>query len=436
MRVEVVMPQMGESVAEGTIIKWFKEPGDEIQRDENLLEISTDKVDSEIPSSHEGKLAEIVVPEGETVEVGTTIAYIETDKDADIESSETKTKTGEKSKEKSTKEEKSAPAESAESKTTTQQKIKTSGNGSEERTGKNFYSPLVLSIAEKENVSMDELRSIEGTGINGRVRKQDLLQYLEEREKQPKKAAPSKQVEPITYTGPMQGVDVIEMSNMRKSIARHMRTSVDTSAHVYSVTEVDMSNIVKYREQHKADFQQDEGFKLTYTPFIVDATVKALKDFPRVNSSVDMDKGQILVKNFINVGVAVAIESGLIVPVIKSADERNFLGLARETYRLAEKARNNNLDPDDVQNGTFTITNPGIFGNLYGLPIINQPQTAILGVGAIKKRPVVINDAIAIRSMMYLSLSYDHRVIDGALGGQFLQRLVQYLEEFDGEGVL
>ncbi len=434
MRVEVVMPQMGESVAEGTIIKWFKEPGDEIKRDENLLEISTDKVDSEIPSSHEGKLAEIVVPEGETVEVGTTIAYIETDKDAEVETSGSKAETPEKTEEKSS--EKITPAEKTKSKTTTKQAVKASGNGAEERTGKNFYSPLVLSIAEKENVSMDELRSIDGTGINGRVRKQDLLQYLEEREEQPKRATPTKQVEPITYTGPMQGVDVIEMDNMRKSIAKHMRTSVDTSAHVYSVTEVDMSNIVKFREQHKAEFQKEEGFKLTYTPFIVDATVKALKDFPHVNSSVDIDKGQILVKNFINIGVAVAIESGLIVPVIKSADERNFLGLARETYRLAEKARNKNLNPDDVQNGTFTITNPGIFGNLYGLPIINQPQTAILGVGAIKKRPVVINDAIAIRSMMYLSLSYDHRIIDGALGGQFLQRLVQYLEEFDGEGVL
>lgn len=434
MRVEVVMPQMGESVAEGTIIKWFKEPGDEIKRDENLLEISTDKVDSEIPSSHEGKLAEIVVPEGETVEVGTTIAYIETDKDAEVETSGSKAETPEKTEEKSS--EKITPAEKTKSKTTTKQAVKASGNGAEERTGKNFYSPLVLSIAAKEKVSMDELRSIDGTGINGRVRKQDLLQYLEEREKQPKQATPIKQVEPITYTGPMQGVDVIEMDNMRKSIAKHMRTSVDTSAHVYSVTEVDMSNIVKFREQHKAEFQKEEGFKLTYTPFIVDATVKALKDFPHVNSSVDINKGQILVKNFINIGVAVAIESGLIVPVIKSADERNFLGLARETYRLAEKARNKNLNPDDVQNGTFTITNPGIFGNLYGLPIINQPQTAILGVGAIKKRPVVINDAIAIRSMMYLSLSYDHRIIDGALGGQFLQRLVQYLEEFDGEGVL
>jgi len=421
MRIEVIMPQMGESVAEGTIIKWHKQPGDAIEKDEIMLEISTDKVDSEIPSSHEGKLAEITVEEGETVEVGTTIAYIETEKDAEIESSgdgeDAKAEAAEETKEASPASENGEP-------------IETKG-----RSGKDFYSPLVRSIAAKENVSQSELESIEGTGIGGRVRKQDLLAYLESRGAKPS-GQPAKRTEPIKYSGPMEGVDVVEMDNMRKSIARHMRSSLDTSAHVYSVSEVDMTRIVKYREEHKAEFRNNEGFKLTYTPFIADATVRALLDFPRVNASVDMDKGEILEKRFVNLGMAVAIEDGLIVPVIKNADERSFLGLARETYRLANKARDEELNPDDVQGGTFTITNPGIFGNLYGLPIINQPQLGILGVGAIQKRPVVINDAIAIRSMMYLTLSYDHRVLDGAIGGQFLQRIVQYLEEFDGEGIL
>lgn len=427
MKVEVVMPQMGESIAEGTIIKWHKQPGDEVVKDEILLEISTDKVDSEIPSSHDGQLAEILVNEGETVDVGTPIAYIETEKSAS-ENGQQKEET-EKAREAVTVEEKQQAGASADS----QEKVETAG-----RAGDEFYSPLVRSIAEKEGVSQDELRSIEGTGVGGRVRKQDLLSYLDERGEQPSvKAQPiPKQAEQVKYTGPMEGVDVIPMNNMRKSIAKHMRNSLDTSAHVYSVTECDMSAVAKYRQAQKIEFQAREGFNLTYTPFIIDAAVKAIKDFPQINSSVDIDKGQILQKNFINIGMAVAIENGLIVPVIKNADERNFLGIAREGYRLAVKARNSELSPDEVQNGTFTITNPGIFGNLYGLPIINQPQVAILGVGAIKKRPVVINDAIAIRHMMYLSLSYDHRIVDGAMGGQFLERIVQYLEEFNGEGLI
>lgn len=423
MKVEVVMPQMGESVAEGTIIKWHKQPGDEVEKDEILLEISTDKVDSEIPSSHEGRLAEILVQEGETVEVGTQIAYIETEKDASVNGQQTQ-KEVEKQKEKvSAKKEVSSEEEES------GEMIRTEGGP-----GKDFYSPLVRSIAQKEGITEAELQSIEGSGLEGRVRKQDLLEYLEEKRKT---AVPgSKKTEPLKYTGPMEGVDVLEMDNMRQSIAKHMRRSLDTSAHVYSVTEVDMTAVANFRDQNKSEFLKSEGFKLTYTPFIIDATVKAIKDYPLINSSVDMDKGHVLQKNFINLGLAVAIENGLIVPVIKNADERNFLGIAREAYRLATKARDRELEPDEVQNGTFTITNPGIFGNLYGLPIINQPQVAILGVGAIKKRPVVINDAIAIRHMMYLSLSYDHRIIDGATGGQFLERIAQYLEEFNGEGLI
>ncbi|MBD3274090.1 MAG: 2-oxo acid dehydrogenase subunit E2 [Candidatus Marinimicrobia bacterium] len=424
MKVEVVMPQMGESIAEGTIIKWHKRPGDAVVKDEILLEISTDKVDSEIPSSHDGQLAEILVDEGETVDVGTPIAYIETEKSTSANGQQKGEE--EEARETVTVEEKPQ----AEAASTPTKKVETSG-----REGEDFYSPLVRSIAEKEGVSQDELRAIDGTGIGGRVRKQDLLAYLDQRAEQKTRPTP-KQAEQVKYTGPMEGVDVIPMNNMRKSIAKHMRNSLDTSAHVYSVTECDMSAVAKYRQAQKAEFQDREGFNLTYTPFIIDAAVKAIKDFPQINSSVDIDKGQILQKNFINIGMAVAIDNGLIVPVIKNADERNFLGIAREGYRLAVKARNGELNPDEVQNGTFTITNPGIFGNLYGLPIINQPQVAILGVGAIKKRPVVINDAIAIRHMMYLSLSYDHRIVDGAMGGQFLERIVQYLEEFNGEGLI
>lgn len=425
MRVEVVMPQMGESIAEGTIVKWHKEPGDEVKKDEILLEISTDKVDSEIPSSHAGVLDEILVEEGETVDVGTTIAYLEAEGKEEDKSAQETEKPGR---------DQGASDDGREK--VAEEPVEVGAGGkipdleSRGRSGKDFYSPLVLSIAEKEGVSKEELESIEGTGIEGRVRKQDLLSYLEKREAGEVRKRP----DPVKYTGPMDGVDVREMDNMRKSIAKHMRSSLDTSAHVYSVSEVDMSKVVEFRNQEKTCFEKEEGFKLTFTPFIVDAVVKALKDFPRVNASVDMEKGQILLKNFINVGVAVAIEDGLIVPVVKNADERSFLGLAREIFRLAEKARDRELDPEDVQHGTFTVTNPGVFGNLYGLPIINQPQVAILGVGAIKKRPVVINDAIAIRSMMYLTLSYDHRILDGAIGGQFLQKIVSYLEEFDGEG--
>ncbi len=420
MRKQVVMPQMGESIAEGTIIRWHKNPGDKIKKDEILVEISTDKVDSEIPSPYAGVLDEIAVREGETVEVGTIIAHIETE--GQPEKREPATEPGKEGSERKEEVDRSDG----------QQPAATARVEAPEHSPEHFYSPLVQSIAQKENVSPEELRSITGSGLGGRVRKQDLLAYLETR----KPRVSEKGAEPITYTGPMDDVEVIQMDNMRQSIARHMRTSLDTSAHVYSLSEVDMSNVVRFREEHKAEFIRQEGFKLTYTPFIVDATIKALKDFPLVNASVDVEKGEILQKKFINIGIAVAIENGLIVPVIKNADERNFLGVAREASRLIARAREKSLEPDDVQNGTFSITNPGIFGNLYGLPVIHQPQVAILAVGAIKKRPVVVNDAIGIRPMMYVSLSYDHRLIDGALGGQFLERIAHYLEEFNGKGLL
>jgi len=426
MKQTIVMPQMGESIAEGTIIEWHKKPGDPVQKDETLLEISTDKVDSDIPSPYEGTLIEILVEEGETVEVGATIAYLETEEPAETDGSQGGQPAGSES---GARPDNGASGNNQSAYRPESPAVPAQSRG---RTPGEFLSPLVRSIAEKENVSSEELDLINGSGIGGRVRKQDLLEYLDQRKEQPLAEPP----QPITYTGSMDDVEVIKLDNMRKSIAKHMRTSLDTSAHVYSVSEVDMSGVVEFRERRKGAFVEKEGFKLTYTPFIIDATIKALKDFPAVNASLDLEKGEILQKKFINIGLAVAIEQGLIVPVIKHADERNFLGLSRETSRLVRAARARELTPEDVQGGTFTITNPGIFGNLYGLPIIHQPQVAILAVGAIKKRPVVINDAIGIRPMMYLALTYDHRLIDGAMGGMFLERIVRYLEEFNGEGLL
>ncbi|MEJ2051543.1 MAG: dihydrolipoamide acetyltransferase family protein, partial [Calditrichota bacterium] len=315
MKQNIVMPQMGESIAEGTIIEWHIKPGDAVQEDETLLEISTDKVDSDIPSPFTGVLTDILVKEGETVEVGTTIAYLETEEKATEDRKDNRKAAATVTLES----EESASSGNNQSQSHANNKhvaVKSRGHAPGE-----FLSPLVRSIAEKENISPAELLSINGSGIGGRVRKQDLLEYLDERKAQ----RPAKNVQPITYTGSLDDVEVIKMDNMRQSIARHMRTSLDTSAHVYSVSEVDMSRVVDFRESHKESFLKKEGFKLTYTPFIIDATIKALKDFPIVNASLDMEKGEILQKKFINIGLAVAIEQGLIVPVIKHADERNFL---------------------------------------------------------------------------------------------------------------
>jgi pyruvate dehydrogenase E2 component (dihydrolipoamide acetyltransferase) len=418
--IDVIMPQMGESIAEGTIAKWHKKVGDTVAKDETLLEISTDKVDSEIPAPAAGIIAELLFPAQTTVSVNTVIAKIATGSGAVVAAVPSP-----------------VIAPSALAPTAPIAPLHTPAK--EAIPSDRFYSPLVLNIARTEGVSMGELEGIAGTGANGRVSKNDILSYIQrkkggaiaapiQRTAAPISSVPSaKSAAPITY--PAGRVDLIKMDTMRKAIAEHMVRSKHTSAHVGSLSEADLTGIVKFREKNKAAFEKREGFNLTYTPFFLEAVVKAIKDFPMMNSSVDGDT--IIIRKDVNLGVAVALENGLIVPVIKNAEQKNLAGIARSLNDLATRARNKKLLPDEVTGGTFTVTNPGGFGNLYGFPIINQPQVAILGVGAIKKRPVVIDDAIAIRSMVYISMSYDHRIIDGALGGMFMQKVVSYLENFD-----
>jgi 2-oxoglutarate dehydrogenase E2 component (dihydrolipoamide succinyltransferase) len=397
MKVDVMMPEMGESITEGTVAKWLRKPGDKVERDEALLEITTDKIDSEIPSPEKGVLAEILVEEGETAEVGALLARIETDGEQPTQ-------------------ETSSEEETALRKKATQDLT---------------LSPVAKKIAAEEGLSDAELSRIQGSGVRGKLTKEDLLKYVDQKEKEIDSTP-----EPVRDdTGfDQDSTEIIDMSTMRKTIAERMVESKRVSPHTYTVAEVDMTRIVDFRERFKRKFEQERGFKLTYTPFVLHATVLALKAFPLVNSSLRDDK--IIQKKFINLGVAVALETGLIVPVIKQAEEKNLLGLARSAAELAEKAKNKKLMPDDVQGGTFTVTNPGVYGNIFGFPIINQPQLGILGVGAIKKRPVVINDAIAIRSIMYISLSYDHRVIDGSLSARFVQHIRNSLENYDTENAI
>ncbi len=447
--VEMTMPQMGESISEGTIVKWLKQEGDKIEKDEILLEISTDKVDSEIPSPHAGTIQKILVGEGETVEVGNAIAKIATGEAVAAEAPEEPKERAEAAEEKEKKEEKPeaepSRAESAPSARKTGREGETNGE-------RRFYSPLVRQIARSESISEEELAQISGTGAHGRVTKKDILNYLDQRPAEPSEAPEAREApRPERETPPAAAeekpapkpeaveengrVEIIPMDTMRKSIAKHMVNSVQTSPHVFAVSESDMTNLVAFRTQNKEGFQEKAGAKLTYMPFIVNACARALQDYPLVNSSVDGDK--IIRKKYINVGIAVALENnGLIVPVVKNADGLNIVGLARNINDLATRARSKKLKPDEVQDGTFSITNMGSFGSIMGLPIINQPQVAILGVGAIQKRPVVINDAVAIRSMMYISLSFDHRIVDGALAGQFLDRIAQYLTNFDTSNIL
>jgi len=431
MRVEVIMPKMGESLQEGTILKWHKKPGDKVQKDEILLEISTDKVDTEIPSPASGILAEILYKENETVAVGTIIAYIETGGSAVFETGEGK-----------------GVETKAEEKVVFEEKPYTGVEEIPART-KRFYSPVVREIAKREGISIEELEKIPGTGHGGRLTKNDLLNYIEMKKRKVEvkpKFEPVKEIEevklpevkPVEEVYPEGKVEVIEMSHVVKAMAEHMVRSVRTSPHVSAISECDMTQIISFIERNADEFQKREGFKLTLTPFIADAVVKSLKEFPLINSSVQGDK--IIVKKYINLGIAVATDYGLIVPVVKNADEKNFIGLARAINDIVMRARNKKLTPDDIQGGTFSITNYGVFGNIIGTPIINQPQVAILGVGAVKKRPVVLTkngeDFIAIRSIAFLTLSFDHRIIDGALGGRFLERVVYYLENFDFKGVI
>ena len=448
--IEVVMPKMGESIMEGTIIKWHKKVGDYVKKDEIIFEISTDKVDTEVPSPAEGILSEILVYENQTVAVNTVVAKIAA---AQI-----------KPKEQERINEKSVDIEKEKNKESVQDFVPNKSYDSRSKSAR-FYSPVVLNIARAENISFEELDKIQGTGIRGRVTKQDVLRYLEEKksgklkqkefsiEKTPSQAIESKyseleikksetkNLEPSTefkIEGKLihkdSDVEIYEMDHIRQKIMNHMIKSRDTSVHVYGTTEVDVTRIEKYIKKNKEKILESEGIKLTYLPFIALACVKSLKKYPLLNASIQENK--IIVKKKINLGIAVAIEpNGLIVPNIKSAEEKNLLGLARAINELSIKARSKKLSPDDAQGGTFTITNYGVFGTLFGSPIINQPEVAILGVGSAVKKPVVIEmdgeEAIAIRTMMYLTLTHDHRLIDGMLGGKFLAEVKSNLENFD-----
>lgn len=421
------MPKMGESITEGTVIKWLKKVGEPVEKDEIILEISTDKVDSEIPSPVAGKISDFLVNEGDTVEVGTVIAKIETEQD-DSEQKEEIKETDDSEAKSDTKEDKPEKTEVSET-------PENSEKSSEEST--RFYSPVVLSIARNEKISSEELDKIPGTGINGRVTKNDVLGYLKAKEKkQPIAETVSAPSEPLSDEESFEGERIVTepMDHIRKKIAEHMVKTVQTSPHVGLFTEVDMSNIYNLREKNKTSFKKREGINLTYLPFISEMVVKALKEFPYVNSSIDGEN--ILVKHFVNLGIAVATEQGLIVPVIKNADTLNLTGISRAINDVATRARSKKLTPDDISGGTFSISNFGVYGTTIGFPLINQPQLAILGIGALKKRAVVINDAIAIRPMMNISITFDHRLIDGELGAKFLQRVAQLLTDYDPNTII
>lgn len=419
MSFDMLMPKMGESITEGTVIKWLKAVGDTVEKDEIVLEISTDKVDSEIPTPVAGKITELLVNEGDTVEVGTVIARIDANGDVAQSSPAPAPEVKEQPAAKPPEE----PAPAAATPAAAPAPAKAAAANAR------FYSPVVLNIARTEGVSMDVLETIPGTGISGRLTKKDLLNYL----KSNQTAAPATASAPaVPASAPGQitdGVEVIPMDHIRKKIAEHMVHTVHTSPHVGLFVEVDMSNISAIRNRNRDAFLKREGLKLTFMPFISEAVTKALKEFPMINASIEGDN--ILVKHFVNLGIAVAADQGLIVPVIKNADSLNLTGLARAINDLALRARTKKLKPDEVFGGTFSISNFGVYGTKIGFPLINQPQLAILGVGALQKRPVVINDAIAIRPMMDISLVFDHRLIDGAMGAQFLQRLAELLQGYD-----
>ena len=475
MKIDMVMPKLGESIAEATVIKWLKQPGDKVEEDGVVLEISTDKVDSEIPSPGTGFLSKIIAQEGETVEVGTIIAEIVTE-ESELEggNGEAPTVTEEQAEESAEEAEEvsqTATEETEESKIVVEKEpVTTSEAVEQEVSGGKFYSPLVRSIARKEGVSTEDLDRITGTGAGGRVTKTDLLSYIgsgsgaatavavetveEVKEELLAEPAATRQEEDVEVEEPPKSApkpvdeivvakteaapekmeasvedEVVPMDRMRKAISEHMVRSVKTSPHVFIISEVDMKSIVDFREDVKNAFLKRENFKLTYTPFIVRAVARALKEYPYLNASVDGEN--IILKKSINVGIAVALEKGLIVPVISNADDLDLLQTARIVNELSTKARTKKLMPDDVQGGTFSVTNMGVFGSLAGFPIINQPQVAILGVGAIRKQAVVVNDAITIRPVMQLTIGFDHRIVDGADGAKYLERVSKILSGFD-----
>ena len=445
-RVELIMPKMGESVSEATIITWSKEVGEHVELDETIVEIATDKVDSEVPSTHEGKLIEKLFEADDLVQVGEAFAILETEGGEEVK---------ETAAENPVIEEKSEAENKPQEQTnivTPQEKVVVKNSSDR------FYSPLVRSMATKEGIGIDELNEIPGSGKDGRVSKSDMISYLKNRDiaktqtsnvaetssvkvneapkmedkiEIPKETTQPKSSTKIPNTG---DVEIVEMDRMRKLISAHMTMSKSTSAHITSFVEADMTNIVNWRNSVKEDFKAREGQNITFTPIIIEAMAKAVKDFPMINVSVDGTN--IHIHKNVNVGMAAALPDGnLIVPVIKQCQNKNLVGITKSVNDLATRARAGKLNPDDIQGGTITMTNVGTFGNLMGTPIINQPQVAIMACGVIKKKPVVLEtkhgDVIAIRHMMFLSLSYDHRVVDGALGGQFVRKVADYLEQFD-----
>jgi len=423
--VELVMPKMGESIMEATILSWLKKPGDKIEQDESVLEVATDKVDTEVPSTHAGILKEILAKDGEVVKVGSAIAVIATDGDDAKPTDKPATKVESKP---------AAKPEPAEPGMATQSNGASHVPAADFKSSSRFYSPLVKNIAKEENIPVAELETVPGTGSEGRVTKKDILAYLQQRKSGQTIAPALTSSKPMVPASINAGDEIIQMDRMRKMISERMVDSKRISPHVTSFVEADVTNVVVWRNKFKNEFQKQEGQSLTFTPIFIEAVVRAIKDFEMINIQVDGDK--IIKKKDINIGVAVALPSGnLIVPVIKNADQYNLRGLAKIVNDLASRARENKLKPDELTGGTYTISNVGSFGNVMGTPIIMQPQVAILAVGAIQKKPAVIEtptgDAIAIRHKMFLSHSYDHRVVDGSLGGMFVRRVADYLEQFE-----
>lgn len=436
--VELLMPKMGESIIEATILSWLKQEGDTIAIDEPICEVATDKVDSEVPSEFEGTITKILHNEGDAVAIGAPLAIIEIEGEAPADSSSLSTTTVE-----NTVVETATQIEEEIEQVSTATVSQASVTYSDR-----FYSPLVLNIAKAENIAMEELNQVPGTGKDNRVTKHDIKAYLKNRNTESNlptaKATPSKTetqavAKPIikanTATTATSGnVEVVEMDRMRKLIAKHMLNSVQTSAHVSSFVEADVTKIVNWRNKVKNKFLKQEGEKITFMPIFIEAIAKAIRDFPNINASIEGDN--LILKKDINIGMAAALPDGnLIVPVIKNADQLNLVGLAKQVNDLGSRAKKGQLKPNEIEGGTYTVSNIGSFGNILGTPIINQPQIGILAVGSIQKKPVVIEteagDVIGIRSMMYLSHSYDHRVVDGALGGMFVKRVAEYLENFD-----
>jgi 2-oxoglutarate dehydrogenase E2 component (dihydrolipoamide succinyltransferase) len=441
---ELKLPKMGESVAEATITSWLKEVGDTIEADEAVLEIATDKVDSEVPSEYDGVLVEKLFDIDDVVKVGEVVAIIEVEGEEDS-SDDTE---GDSVAESEEIEEAASVVEDS-----VKQAENIAGTKADYSDSSRFYSPLVKNIAEKENVSFDELEAIQGTGMDERVTKDDILAYVKNKKEgktssqqsksktaSEEKTAETKKTQPVPNVSTPVNInaedEVIEMSRMGKLISSHMIASTQTSAHVQSFIEVDVTDVWNWRNKYKNEFQKREGEKLTFTPIFMEVVAKTIKDFPKINISVDGDK--IVMKKHINLGMAAALPDGnLIVPVIRYADQLNLLGMAKKVNDLAGRARKGKLKPDETQGGTYTVTNVGTFGSVMGTPIINQPQVGILALGAIRKVPAVIEtpegDFIGIRYKMFLSHSYDHRVVNGALGGQFIQRMKEYIENFDTE---